>query len=96
MASRIYPFLLLPQCWKFSVLAIGALQGVRAGVQGFRYGMQAGLLAGALFAGGTTVGAVLVGGIGWWRAGPPLRLQAGDSWMDGCVASNRRLLLQVA
>lgn len=35
----------LPQCWKFSVLAIGALQGVRAGVQGFRCGMQVGFAA---------------------------------------------------
>lgn len=42
MTPKIYPFFLLSQCWKFSVLAIGALQGVRAGVQGFRFGMQVG------------------------------------------------------
>ncbi|PRW20501.1 carbohydrate kinase [Chlorella sorokiniana] len=37
---RSVPWPAVLECWKFSVLAIGALQGVRAGVEGFRCGMQ--------------------------------------------------------
>lgn len=36
LASANFVRLLAPQCWRFSVLAVGIVQGMHAGVDGFR------------------------------------------------------------
>ncbi|KAL4422600.1 hypothetical protein ABPG75_008797 [Micractinium tetrahymenae] len=38
--GRKVPWAALLECWRFSVLAVGVVQGMRAGVDGFRAGMR--------------------------------------------------------